>query len=88
MKDAYTNQVLSYVASTSLEVDFVLETVEQLIKVHQVTLTTETIIHSDQGCHYTSISFRELLKNKNLRQSMSRRRNCWDMHLKNHFLDI
>ncbi|MGX8833404.1 IS3 family transposase [Amedibacillus sp. YH-ame6] len=78
MKDAYTNQVLSYVASASLEVDFVLETVEQLIKVHQVTLTTETIIHSDQGCHYTSISFRELLKNKNLRQSMSRRGNCWD----------
>lgn len=78
MKDAYTNQILSYVASASLEVDFVLETVEQLIKVHQVTLTTETIIHSDQGCHYTSISFRELLKNKNLRQSMSRRGNCWD----------
>ncbi|MGX8832894.1 hypothetical protein ACWG0P_01685 [Amedibacillus sp. YH-ame6] len=64
MKDAYTNQVFSFVASASLEVDFVLETVELLMKVHQVTLTIETIIHSDRGCHYTSISFRELLKTK------------------------
>lgn len=34
--------------------------------------------HSDQGCHYTSIQFRQLLKDKNLRQSMSRKGNCWD----------
>jgi putative transposase len=28
---------------------------------------------------YTSISFRQLLKDKELRQSMSRRGNCWDI---------
>ena len=27
---------------------------------------------------YTSLSFRQLLKDKELRQSMSRRGNCWD----------
>ena len=31
-----------------------------------------------KGCHYTSIPFRQLLKDKNLRQSMSRKGNCWD----------
>ena len=36
------------------------------------------VIHSDQGCHYTSISYQELLKNNNITQSMSRRGNCWD----------
>ncbi|MCB7430620.1 IS3 family transposase, partial [Erysipelatoclostridium ramosum] len=41
-------------------------------------IKTEAYIHSDQGCHYTSIPFRQLLKDKNLRQSMSRKGNCWD----------
>ena len=78
IKDAYTEQVLSYVLSESLEVDFVLETVKQLIRNHGDTLSPDTIIHSDQGCHYTSVSFRELLSDCKLRQSMSRRGNCWD----------
>ena len=76
--DAFTKQVLSYVISTSLEVDFVLETVKQLVEKHGVSLHAETIIHSDQGCHYTSCSFIEILKSKKLRQSMSRKGNCWD----------
>jgi transposase InsO family protein len=35
-------------------------------------------MHSDQGCHYTSHKFTELLRDSELRQSMSRRGNCWD----------
>ena len=76
--DANTKQILAYVLSESLEVDFVLETVNQLIEKHKVNITAETIIHSDQGCHYTSCSFIQLLKDKKLRQSMSRKGNCWD----------
>ncbi len=76
--DAFTKEILSYVLSESLEVDFVLETVHLMIEKHGVSLTTETIIHSDQGCHYTSCSFIQLVKDKGLRQSMSRRGNCWD----------
>ena len=76
--DAYTKQILAYALSDSLEVDFVLETVNQLIEKHKISLTTKTIIHSDQGCHYTSCSFIQILKDKKLRQSMSRKGNCWD----------
>lgn len=76
--DAYTKQVLSYVLSDSLEVDFVLETVNKLVKNYGIELSTETLIHSDQGCHYTSTSFIQLVKDYNLRQSMSRKANCWD----------
>lgn len=76
--DAFTKQILSYVLNESLEVDFVLETVNQMVEMHGVSLTTETIIHSDQGCHYTSCSFIQLVKDKGLRQSMSRKGNCWD----------
>lgn len=76
--DAFTKQVLSYTISDSLEVDFVLETVNLLMERHGISLHAETILHSDQGCHYTSYRFIELLKDKKLRQSMSRRGNCWD----------
>ena len=76
--DAFTKEVLAYVLSPGLEVDFVLETVQILIRDHGISLSAETIIHSDQGCHYTSIKFIEIINDSNLRQSMSRRGNCWD----------
>ena len=76
--DAFTKQVLSYVLSESLELDFVLETVNSLIEKHGVSLDAQTLIHSDQGCHYTSKKFRQILSETGLRQSMSRRGNCWD----------
>lgn len=76
--DGYTKQILSYVLSDSLELDFVLETIEILMKTHGEELTKDTIIHSDQGSHYTSYKFIDVLKDNELRQSMSRRGNCWD----------
>lgn len=76
--DACTKELLGWVLSDTLEIDFVLETVEMVIRDHGLSLSTETLIHSDQGCHYTSVQFRQLLKDAGLRQSMSRRANCWD----------
>ena len=53
--DACTKQVLAYVLSESLEVDFVLETVNLLVRNHGASLSKDTMIHSDQGTHYTSV---------------------------------
>lgn len=36
------------------------------------------MFHSDQGSHYTGRQFRQLLWRYQIRQSMSRRGNCWD----------
>jgi len=36
------------------------------------------MFHSDQGCHYTSLQYRQLLWRYQIKQSMSRRGNCWD----------
>jgi len=76
--DAYTKQALAWVCSTSLKVDFVLETVNMLIERHGTEIDKKTIVHSDQGAHYTSYKFIDIVNNANLRQSMSRRGNCWD----------
>lgn len=76
--DAFTKEILSCVCSTSLEVDFVLQTVNLLIDNYNNELKTDVLIHSDQGCHYTATKFIDILKDFNIRQSMSRRGNCWD----------
>ena len=76
--DAFTHEVLSYSVSLTLKVDFVLENVDRLIEEHGCTLDDESIVHSDQGCHYTSYAFIQKLKDAEFVQSMSRRGNCWD----------
>jgi transposase InsO family protein len=76
--DAFTHEVLAYEISMSLKVDFVLDTVAQLIEKHGSALDSRTIVHSDQGCHYTSMAFVEKLRDAEFVQSMSRRGNCWD----------
>ena len=49
-----------------------------MIKDHGVSLHKETLIHSDQGSHYTSVAFITIVRDSNLSRSMSRRGNCWD----------
>ena len=36
------------------------------------------MFHSDQGSHYTSLKYRQRLWRYQIKQSMSRRGNCWD----------
>ena len=38
----------------------------------------ELLFHSDQGCQYTSIQFRQVLWRYQIKQSLSRKGNCWD----------
>lgn len=76
--DACTHEILAYVVSSNLKVDFVLETVDRLLDKYGMELDKNLIIHSDQGCHYTSYRFIQIVKDSGLRQSMSRRGNCWD----------
>lgn len=78
MKDAYTKQVLAHAQSVSLKVDFVLVTVILLMEKHGDILAENPWVHSDQGGHYTSVRFLQLLKDSELTRSMSRKANCWD----------
>ena len=78
IKDAFTKEILSWVLSNNMEEDFVLETIEILATNHKSELKTNSIFHSDQGIHYKAYSLQQLLKDKGLRQSMSRKANCWD----------
>ena len=78
IKDATTKMILAYKVSLSLDVSFVIETVKFLVDNYGKELDLEVILNSDQGVHYTSIVYQQLLKDNNIRQAMSRRGNCWD----------
>lgn len=78
IKDATTKKILAWQLSSTLELDFVIDTVNQLLENYHGELHMGIILHSDQGSHYTSIAYQDLLSKHNITQSMSRRGNCWD----------
>ncbi|WP_031263471.1 IS3 family transposase [Sporolactobacillus laevolacticus] len=78
VKDASTNEILAYHVSDRITLEVATQTIHKLINNKRVTLHREAFIHSDQGSHYTSPRYQQLLKKYGLGQSMSRRGNCWD----------
>ena len=78
IKDSQTGEIVARAASTSLKMDFVMETLDNLTKHPLFDEHQDMIIHSDQGSHYASNDFRDFLKLYGITQSMSRRGNCWD----------
>lgn len=78
IKDVCTKEILAYAISWDLRIDFVIKTLRLLKENHGNEGIERMIIHSDQGCHYTSNKFIEKLKDEDFVQSMSRKANCWD----------
>ncbi len=78
IKDSSTNEILAHHVSDNLRLDIVLDTLEKLKLNASVKLHSRAIIHSDQGVHYTSPKFQKKVRKLGLKQSMSRRGNCWD----------
>ena len=76
LKDASSNEIVAWALSESIDMPLVME---MLRKLDSVAWLPETfLIHSDQGCHYTSFQYRKWLSDRDICQSMSRRGNCWD----------
>ena len=73
--DLYNNEPVVWNISDSQDKNLSLEAIKNLAA--KVNLE-DSIIHSDQGVHYTSSAYVELLKNLKVKQSMSRKGNCWD----------
>ena len=76
MQKTYDKSVVGWSMQTHMKKELVIEALNQAIG--RFRPTAGLLLHSDQGSHYTSLSFIQLVKNSELRQSMSRRANCWD----------
>lgn len=75
VKDQATREIPAFNISESLDISFVIKTLDKLA---EKTTNTTAIIHSDQGIHYTSKVYRDKLKEIGLEGSMSRRGRCVD----------
>jgi transposase InsO family protein len=75
VKDVASGEVVSWNISQSLGLSIVFNTIE---KMKNRTNFQNTIIHSDQGFHYTSPEYSQKIKDLGMIQSMSRKGNCID----------
>jgi putative transposase len=74
--DLYARQVVGWALSNSPDSRL---TAKALTMAYETRgKPTDVMFHSDQGCHYTSVKFRQFLWRYQIKQSMSRRGNCWD----------
>ncbi|MGB8002562.1 MAG: IS3 family transposase [Anaerobacillus sp.] len=78
IKDGSTGEIVAYHVSERVTMNLATDTLKKLKKKRHVDLAEDALIHSDQGTHYTHPDLQKLVKKMNLRQSMSRRGNCWD----------
>lgn len=74
-KDAVTGRILAVNISTNNDEKLVMDTLDAL---GQLPLADDAILHSDQGILYMSDAFQNRVSELGMRQSMSRRGNCWD----------
>lgn len=75
VKDIASGEIVAFAVSMNLEVTFVLDTIKQL---EGVGIQEGCLIHSDQGCHYTSGQYQEVVSQLRLTISMSRKGTCID----------
>ncbi len=78
IKDGSTGEIVAYHVSERMTIDLATDTLKKLKKNRHFKKTEGALIHSDQGVHYTHPKFQKAVKKLGLRQSMSRRGNCWD----------
>ena len=75
-QDKFTKQIVGQSVSRTLEADFVVSALKKAI--YKGLLKRTAIVHTDRGSQYVAREYRKLFKKGGLRQSMSRKGNCYD----------
>ena len=71
IKDMYDKSIIAYTISKTLDLSFVLNTVQQAVNLVPWEQRKNLILHSDQGFHFTNIVYQKLLADNNIIQSIS-----------------
>lgn len=74
--DLYSRQVVGWSMGTRMTATLVCDALSMAL--FRRGFPEDVIIHSDRGSQYCSKDYRELITAYNLKQSMSRKGNCWD----------
>ena len=76
--DAYTRQLLGYAVMQTMQDDVVMAALNMMLASYGNELVKAPVVHSDQGSQFKSTSVIALLKDSELRRSMSKKATPWD----------
>ena len=76
VKDLFTCKIVGWSMSERMKADLIGKALFMAVQTHKPA--HGLIAHSDQGSQYASAEYRRLLNQFGMRQSMSRKGNCWD----------
>lgn len=76
--DLYARKVVGWALSNTADTALALAALNQALILRRIQPGSGLMIHSDQGCQYTSEAYQQRLKAMGMTPSMSRRGNCWD----------
>jgi transposase InsO family protein len=74
--DLFSRKVVGFASSSKPDVNVSLSALKQALSRRDIS--GDLLHHTDQGSIYMSTAYRDCLSNAGVRQSMSRRGNCWD----------
>ena len=74
--DLFNGEIVSYTLSKTPNFRLVTDMLQQAF--HKIPDHTPLLLHSDQGWQYQMKPYQNLLKDKGIKQSMSRKGNCYD----------
>ena len=74
--DLFNRSVIGWSLDDNLCAEGVINSLNQAMNKRKIT--SETIFHSDRGIQYACKDFKKLLETKKIKQSMSRKGNCYD----------
>ncbi len=84
--DLYNSEIISYSISERPTMNLVMEMLQKALT--RLPDKTKLILHSDQGWQYQMKVWQSLLKNRKIKQSMSRKGNCLDNAAMENFFSI
>ena len=84
--DLFNGEIISYTLTGSPNFHQVTEMLKYAFQ--KIPDNSQLILHSDQGWQYQMKTYQKMLKDKGIRQSMSRKGNCYDNSVIENFFGI
>ncbi len=84
--DMYNGEIISYTISKHPNLLMVTRMVDKALR--GIGVEDQLILHSDQGWHYQNRAYQNILREKGVTQSMSRKGNCLDNAVMENFFGI
>lgn len=74
--DLFSRKIIGWALDRHMREGLILEALDMAVSHRE--LKRDTVIHSDRGVQYRGNEYQEALRQHGLRNSMSRKGNCWD----------